>query len=60
MYFFQPYTLVGAQEEIVNFVSEEKHIGFYSSASNIRKSSQILNDFLKKDVKQKNKKENWH
>lgn len=48
MYFFQPYTLVGAQEEIVNFVSEEKHIGFYSSASNTRKSSQILNDFLKK------------
>lgn len=29
MYFFQPNTLKGAQEEIANFVSEEKHIGFH-------------------------------
>lgn len=32
MYFFQPNTLVGAQEEIVNFVSEEKHTGFFIQA----------------------------
>lgn len=36
MYFFQPNTLEGAQEEIANFVSEEKHTGFHWRKARVR------------------------
>ena len=45
MYFFQPNTLKGAQEEIANFVSEEKHIGFHW-----RKAQGKLNKVVRKNV----------
>lgn len=45
MYFFQPNTLKGAQEEIANFVSEEKHIGFHW-----RKAQVKFNKVVRKNV----------
>lgn len=45
MYFFQPNTLKGAQEEIANFVSEEKHIGFHW-----RKAQVKFNKLVRKNV----------